>query len=85
MHGSHRNPLANRHPRFTTQELPQNHHKMQVELKCDQKTNCVPTVVNGQINQNKKDNNINRMNSRWDHVNNLVRETTAKVLNNKAE
>ena len=25
------------------------------------------------------------MNSRWDHVNNLVRETTAKVLNNKAK
>ena len=51
----------------------------------DQKANHIPTIVNGQINPTKKDNNINSMNNKLDHIHDLVREYTVKLLNNKAE
>jgi len=61
IHGRIGNPLVTRHPRNITQQLPPNHHEVQGESMSDQKANCIPTIVNGPINPNKKDNNINRI------------------------
>ena len=41
--------------------------------------------MNGQINPTKKGNNINSTNNKLDHIHNLVRESTVKLLNNKAK
>jgi hypothetical protein len=51
----------------------------------DQISNCIPTIVNGQINPIKKYNNNNSANNNQDHIPNLVRESTVKVLDNKAK
>ena len=80
IHGRIRNPLVTRHPRNITQQLPPNHHEVQGESMCDQKSN-IPTIVNGQINPTKKDNNINSMNNKLGHIHNLVRESTVKLFN----
>jgi hypothetical protein len=85
IHGRIRNPLVTRHPRNTTQQLPPNYHEVQGESMSDQKANCIPTTVNGQINPTKRDNNITSMNNKLDHMHNLVRESTVKLLNNKAK
>ena len=85
IHGRIRNPLVTRYPGNTSQQLPPNHHEVQGESMSDQKANCIPTIVNGQINPTKKDNNINSMNNKLDHIRNLVRESTVKLLNNKAK
>ena len=79
------NPLVTCHPRNTTKQLPPNHHKVQDESMCDQKANCVPNIVNGQINPTKKDNDINSTNNKLNHIHNLVRESTVKLLNNQAK
>ena len=52
---------------------------------CDQHSNCILTIVNGQINPTKKDNNINSMNNKLDHIHNLLSESAVKLLNNKAK
>ena len=80
IHGRIRNPLVTLHPRYTTQQLPPNHHEVQSESMCDQKANFIPTIVNGQINPTKKDSNINSMNNKLDHIHNLVRKSTVKLL-----
>jgi len=51
----------------------------------DQNSNCVPTIVNGQINPTKNDNNNNSANNNRDYILNLVRESTVKVLENKGK
>jgi hypothetical protein len=85
IHGKIRNPLVARHPRNTTQQLPPNHHEVQGESMCDQKANCIPTILNSQINPTKKGYNINSMNNKLDHIHNLMRESTVKLLNNKTK
>jgi hypothetical protein len=45
----------------------------------------MPTIVNGQINPTKKDNNVNTTNSKLYHIHNLLSESTVKVLNNKSK
>jgi hypothetical protein len=52
-----RYPSTIRHPRNTAEQLPTSHHKVQSELVSDQNSNCIPTIVNGQINQTKNVNN----------------------------
>jgi hypothetical protein len=58
---------------------------VQSELVSDQNSNCIPTVVNGQINQTKNVNNNISANNNRDYILNLVRESTLKVLENKAK
>jgi len=79
-HGRIRKPSVIRHP-----QLPPSHHEVQSESTNDQNSNFVPTIVNGQINPTKKDNNLNSTNNKLDHIHNLLRESTTKLLNNKAK
>jgi len=58
---------------------------MTSEQTSDQNSNCIPTIVNGQINKTKNDKNNNSANNNWDYILNLVRESTVKVLDNKAK
>jgi hypothetical protein len=64
----------------------------------DQNSNCIPTIVSGQINPTKEDddddddnnnnnnnNNNNSANNNQDFIRDLVSESTVKVLNNKAK
>jgi hypothetical protein len=53
------------------------------EQTSDQNSNYIPTIVNGQINPTKNDKNENSADNNRDYVLNLVRESTAKVLDNK--
>ena len=86
-HGRIKNPSVTPHPRNTSQQLPPNHHEVQGESTsmCDQHSNCILTIVNGQINPTKKDNNINSMNNKLNHIHNLLSESAVKLLNNKAK
>ena len=70
-----RHPLIIRHPLNTTQQPSTNHHEMISEKTSDQNSNCIPTIVNGQINPNNNQ----------DYILNLVRESRVKVLDNKAK
>ena len=58
----------------------------------DQNSDCIPTIVNGQINPTKRDDddddvddNNNNANKNRDFIRDLVNESTVKVLNNKAK
>jgi hypothetical protein len=84
-YGRIRNPPVICQPRSTTQQLPPSHHEVQSESMSDQNSNCMPTIANSQINRTKKDNNINTMNNKLNHIHNLLRETTMKLLNNKTK
>ena len=84
-HGRTKHPSVIQHPKNNTRQLPTSHHEVQSEVKCDQNSNCVLTIVNGQIDPTKEDNNNNSANNNWDHIHDLVRESTVKVLNNKAK
>jgi len=66
-------------------QLSTSHHEMISEQMSDQNSNCVPTIVNGQINPTKNDNNNNSANNNRDYILNLVRESTVKVLENKGK
>jgi hypothetical protein len=83
--GRFRNPSITRHPRKTTQQLPPNHYELQSESMSDQNSNCVPAIVNGQINPAKKENNINNRNNKRDYIQNLLRESTVKLFYKKAK
>ena len=74
-----------RHPRNTIQQLPPSHHKVRSELMSDRNSNYIPTIVNGQINPTKKDNNINSTNNKLDHIHKLLSESTVKLFNSKAK
>jgi hypothetical protein len=80
-----KNPSDPHHPRNTIQQPPPSHHVVQSESMCDRHSNRIPTIVNGQINPTKKDNNINTTNSQLVHIHNLLSESTVKVLNNRAK
>jgi hypothetical protein len=54
-----RHPSTFRHPRNTTQQLSTSHREVKSEQTSDQNSDCVPTIVNGQINPTKNDNNNN--------------------------
>ena len=74
-----------RHPRNTTRQLPTSHYEVQSEVMSDQNSNCIPTIVNRQINPTKEYNNNNSANNNRDHIQDLVKDGTVKVLNNKAK
>lgn len=84
-YGRIRNLPAIRHPRNIARQPLPNHHKVQGEPVYDQNPNYIPTIVNGQINSTKKDNEINSTNSKLDYIHNLLKESTVKLLNNKAK
>jgi hypothetical protein len=83
-HERTKHPSVIRHPRNTTRQLPTSHHEVQSEVMSDQNSNCIPTIVNGQINPTKESNNYNNNNNR-DHIHDLVSESTVKVLKSKAK
>jgi hypothetical protein len=60
-------------------------HGVQDKPMINQNLNYMPTIINGQINSTKKDNGneINNMNSKCDHLRNLVKESEVKLLDNK--
>jgi hypothetical protein len=58
---------------------------MQGELMSDQNLNYISTIVNGQVNLTKQDNETNSTNSKWDYIRNLLKESTVKLCNNKAK
>jgi hypothetical protein len=62
-HGRTKHPSVIRHPRNTTQQLPTSHHEVQIEVMSDQNSNCIPTIVNWQINPTKEGNNNNNNNN----------------------
>ena len=88
-HERTKHPSVTRHPRNTTRQPPTSHHEVQSEVKvmCDQNSNGIPTIVNGQINPTKESNtnNNNSANNNRDHIHDLVSESTMKVLKSKAK
>jgi hypothetical protein len=52
---------------------------VQSESMSDRNSNCIPTIVNDQINPTKKSNN------KMDHIHNLLSGSTVQLLNNKAK
>lgn len=79
------NPLDIRHPENAVQQPILNHHKAQNKPTIDHNLKYIPTIINGQINSTKKDNDkeINNVNSKLVHLRNLVKESRVKLLNNK--
>jgi hypothetical protein len=77
------NPPVTRPPRNTTQNHPPSHHELQDESRSDQNSNWLPTDVNDQVKQTKKDNNINSTINKLDYIHNLLSESTMKLLNNR--
>jgi hypothetical protein len=62
---------SNIHQLFdTTQQLLTSHHEVQIGVMSDQNSNCIPIIVNGQINPTKKDNNNNNNYDDDDNSNN---------------
>jgi hypothetical protein len=80
-----RHPSIIGHPRNTTKQPSTCHHEMISEQMSHQNSNYIPTIVNGQINPTKNDKNNNSANNNRDYILNLVRESTVKVLDNKAK
>ena len=78
-------PTFIRHPRNTAEQPSSSHHEVQSKQTSDQNSNCIPTIVNGQINQTKNANNNNSANNNRNYILNLVTESTVKVLHNKAK
>jgi len=84
-HRKIRHPSIIGNQRNTTKQPSTSHHEMISEQTSDQNSNCIPTIVNGQINPTKNDKNNNSANNNRDYMLNLVRESTVKVLENKAK
>ena len=80
-----RPPSVIRHPRNTAKQPSISHHEMISEQTGDQNSNFIPTIVNAQINPTKNDKNNNSANNNREYILNLVKESTVKVLDNKAK
>jgi hypothetical protein len=52
---------------------------------CDPSLNNIPTIVNGQLNFNNQQHASENTNIKWDYVNNLVKKSEVKMLENKAK
>jgi hypothetical protein len=80
-----RNPTLTHHPRNTTQYLPPSHHELQDESRSDQNPNWIPTIVNGQVKQTKKETNLDSTINKRNYIHNLLSESTTKLLNSRAK
>ena len=66
-------------PRNTTLYHPPNHYELQREQRSDRNPNWIPTIVNGQVKQTKKDTNSGSTTKKSDYIHNLLNDFTKKL------
>jgi hypothetical protein len=59
--------------------------KMQDELMSHQNLNYIPTIVNGEVNETKQENEISSNCSKWNYIYKSLNESTAKLFEIKAK
>jgi hypothetical protein len=59
--------------------------KVQSELLCDQNLKYIPIIVNGQVNETKKDRETSTNNSKWNYLCNSLNDSMVKLSETKAK
>ena len=63
---------------------PPNHYKLHREQRSDRNPNWIPTIVNDQVKQTKKDTDSGSTTKKSDYIRNLLNDFTTKLHNIRA-